>query len=82
MYMETNIQKWGNSLGVRLPKAIASRQLLKAGSRVRVTETKAGIVIEVLKKQSLTLSDMVKHITKDNIHSEIEWGTPRGNEIW
>ncbi len=80
--METNIQKWGNSLGVRLPKNIADNQALKAGSRVRVTETKAGITIEVLKKQRLTLSDMLKHITKDNVHSEIEWGAPRGNEIW
>ena len=79
--METNIQKWGNSLGVRLPKSIASNQLLKAGSRVRVTETKTGIAIEVLKKQRLTLKDMLKNITKDNIHSEIDWGEARGNEL-
>ena len=80
--METNIQKWGNSLGVRLPKSIADRQSLKEGSRVVVTETKTGIVIEIAKKKRRTLDDMLKGITKEKLHAEIDWGSPVGNEIW
>lgn len=80
--METNIQKWGNSLGVRLPKSIADSQSLKEGSRVLVTETKTGIAIEVVKKRRRTLDDMLKGITKDNLHEEFDWGKPVGKEIW
>ncbi|QQR64628.1 AbrB/MazE/SpoVT family DNA-binding domain-containing protein [Candidatus Kaiserbacteria bacterium] len=80
--METNIQKWGNSLGVRLPKSIAMSKSLKAGSRVLVTETKTGISIEVVKRERRTLDDMLKGITKENLHEEVDWGKPVGNEIW
>lgn len=80
--METNIQKWGNSLGVRLPKSIAISQSLKEGSRVVVTETKTGIAIEIVKKKRRTLDDMLKGMTKDKMHAEVDWGKPVGNEIW
>jgi len=81
--METNIQKWGNSLGVRLPKSIATNQSLKVGSRVVVSETSTGIAIEVVKKsRKYTLAELLKGVTKDNLHKETEWGDPVGNEVW
>jgi len=81
--METNIQKWGNSLGVRLPKSIATNQSLKAGSRVVISETSTGIAIEVVKKsRKYTLAELLKGVTKDNLHKETEWGDPVGNEVW
>lgn len=80
--METNIQKWGNSLGVRLPKSIAINQSLKEGTRVVVIETKTGISIEAIKKKRRTLNAMLKGITNDNLHNEIDWGKSVGNEIW
>ena len=81
--METNIQKWGNSLGVRLPKSIATNQSLKAGSRVAISETSTGIAIEVVKKsRKYTLAELLKGATKDNLHKETEWGDPVGNEVW
>ena len=83
LLMETSIQKWGNSLGVRLPKNIALNQSLKAGSRVLLTETKTGIAIEVVKKtRKYTLAELLKGVTKDNLHKETDWGDPVGNEIW
>jgi antitoxin MazE len=80
--METNIQKWGNSLGIRLPKNIAVSKSLKVGSRVAVTETKKGIAIEVIQKKHRTLDEMLKGVTKDILHSEIDWGEQAGKEIW
>ena len=81
--METSIQKWGNSLGVRLPKNIALNQSLKVGSRVVVTETKTGIAIEIVKKKKYnTLAEMIADITPENMHELIDWGDPVGNEIW
>ena len=81
--METNIQKWGNSLGVRLPKQMAQNQSLKEGSRVVVTETATGIAIEVVKKPlHHSLSELLKGITRDTIHAEMDWGDSVGNEVW
>ncbi len=81
--METNIQKWGNSLGVRLPKSIAQKKSLKEGSRVLVSETKTGIAIEIVKKRKLnTLAEMLEDVTDTNVHKAIDWGKPVGNEIW
>jgi antitoxin MazE len=83
LIMETSIQKWGNSLGVRLPKNIALNQSLKEGSRVVVTETKTGIAIEAVKKtRKYTLAELLKGTTKDKLHKETDWGGPVGNEIW
>lgn len=81
-HMETNIQKWGNSLGVRLPKSIAVNKSLKEGSRVVVSETKTGISIEVVKRKRPTLNELLKGVTKENLHPETDWGEPVGNEIW
>lgn len=79
--METNIQKWGNSLGVRLPKAIAERQSFKEGSRVVVTETKTGIAIEVVKKKRRTLDELLKNFDKKTQHELVDWGPDVGEEI-
>ena len=80
--METNIQKWGNSLGVRLPKHMAEKQSLKEGSRVVVAEIKDGISIQVVKKRRRTLDGMLKGMTKDKQHGEFDWGQPVGKEVW
>ena len=80
--METNIQKWGNSLGVRLPKEITASHNFREGSRVVVTATKTGIAIEVAKKRPKTLAELLRGITLENLHAELTWGPARGNEIW
>ena len=80
--METNIQKWGNSLGIRLPKQIADKRSFKEGGRVRISETKKGIMLEVLQLPRPTLKELLKRITKENLHREEDWGGPVGNEIW
>lgn len=80
--METNIQKWGNSLGVRLPKHIAERQSLKEGSRVVVSETATGIAVDVVKKKRPTLDELLKNFDKKTQHELVEWGPDVGKEIW
>jgi antitoxin MazE len=80
--METKVQKWGNSLGVRLPKTITQSQLLAAGSRVRISEINQQIIIEALSEPALKLADLVATITPQNLHVEIDWGKAQGNEVW
>jgi antitoxin MazE len=80
--METSIQKWGNGLGVRLPKQLAQKRSLRAGTKVLVTETSTGVSIEVLEKKPPSLADLVKRISPSNLHTETDWGGSVGNEVW
>ena len=80
--METMIKKWGNSLAVRLPRNIAQKLALKAGSVVEMSETKKMIVIQPAPKPRKSLKDLVAMIRPENLHKEIEWGKPHGKEVW
>lgn len=80
--METTIQKWGNSLAVRLPKAVTQKLALRPGSRVRVHEEKREVIISPARKIEKSLKDLVAMITPENRHGETDWGRPRGREVW
>jgi len=80
--METTIQKWGNSLGVRLPKSVTTSMSLTTGSRVQVSEEKGRVIIEVVPDTEMTLAEMVALIHAGNIHAETDWGDAQGNEVW
>ena len=80
--MNTKIQKWGNSLGIRLPKEIANNQDLIAGSVVKVSTEDKKIIIERVNKPRYTIEALVAGINKDNLHEATDWGEPRGKEIW
>ncbi len=79
---ETSIQQWGNSLAVRLPKELAHKMKLRAGSRVSVTPRFNNIIIQPLQQKKPTLQELVAKITKKNKHKLILDGPPVGKEIW
>jgi antitoxin MazE len=78
--MEAVIQKWGNSLGIRIPHVIVKNRALKNGSFVEIKDTERGMLI--MPKQKHTLAEMLHKITDENIHQEIETGEAVGKEIW
>ena len=75
--MNATIQKWGNSLALRIPMSFAKNIHLHRGSAVDIVLAKDKIEIRPKNraKKKYVLSEMVKKITKDNIHNEIDWGT-------
>ena len=76
--MEAKIQKWGNSLGIRIPINIIRDLALENGSIVDIEEIEDQIVI----KPKRNLADLLNCITADNIHHEIDFGMSEGNESW
>ena len=78
--MEGVIQKWGNSLGVRIPNSIAKELHLENGSQVEIFDENGKIMIFPSEKK--TLKDKLSEINLENIHSEINTGGPVGNEEW
>lgn len=80
--MNTQVKKWGNSLAVRLPRNLAEKKKLRDGSFVAVVEERNVIVIKPMRQQSFSLKELVRGIRPSNIHAEIDFGKPRGKEIW
>jgi antitoxin MazE len=81
--MTTTIQKWGNSLAVRLSKEVAESFSLNEGSVVSVFAKDKEIIIKPAQKtQKYTLDELVKKITPENKHTLVDLGSPKGKEIW
>ncbi len=78
--METKIQKWGNSLGIRIPINIIKDLSLRNGSIVDIEEEVDTIVIRPKEKHNL--DDMLNSINDSNMHYEFSFGVPEGEEIW
>lgn len=77
--METVVQKWGNSLGIRIPSVYAKEFNLKNGSTVEIREENGAIII-VPRKQEL--EDLLSGVTAENLHEPIDTGAPAGTEEW
>ena len=77
--MQTVVQKWGNSLGVRIPSLYVKELNLKNGTDVEITEEDGKIVIVPAQKE---LTEMLSRITEENIHPPVETGSSVGNEEW
>ena len=80
--MKTRVQKWGNSLAVRIPRAFARQTHLEANAPVDLEIVEGQIVIKPAEKPQYDLDDLLAGVTDDNQHEEIDMGTPAGNEIW
>jgi antitoxin MazE len=80
IFMEATVQKWGNSLGIRIPNLIVREFSLKNGSIVNINDNGNEIIIKPVKKSRL--SEMLDKINDQNLHQEIETTGPVGKEIW
>ena len=78
--MKATIQKWGNSLGVRIPKVMADDLKLQNGSEVELLEDADKIIIQPHRNPNL--NDLLSAINEDNLHGEADSGDPTGKEIW
>ena len=81
MAIETQIAKWGNSLGLRIPKSVALEAQVDEGDTVDVS-VKNGVIIIRPNRQTYSLEQLVAKITPRNRHNESDWGTPIGDEAW
>ena len=80
--MVTKIQKWGNSLGLRIPKSFAKEVGVKEGSAVDILLEGDRLVIRSLRNEKYQLSDLLSQVQKDNLHKEISTGDAVGREAW
>jgi len=81
MATTTQVSKWGNSLGVRLPKSVAGEVQLGEGDTVQLSVDNGTIVIRPSRRR-YSLEELVGRITPKNRHPESDWGGPLGDEAW
>jgi antitoxin MazE len=81
MATTTQIAKWGNSLGLRLPKAVTLEAQLGEGDTVSVS-VKNGVIVVRPNRPTYSLGQLVAKITPRNRHRESDWGTSVGDEAW
>mgnify|MGYP003394853698 CR=1 FL=1 len=81
--MATKMQKWGNSLAVRIPDHVVEEAGFVPGFEVTVKNVRNTVVIAPVRaKKRPTLGELVSRITPENRHRETDWGKPMGKEIW
>ncbi len=80
--MTAKVQRWGNSLALRIPKLLAKDIHVHQGSEVELFLKKGRILIEPKMKKKLNLGELIKKVTKENVHSEQNWGGRTGAEVW
>ncbi|HID53654.1 MAG TPA: AbrB/MazE/SpoVT family DNA-binding domain-containing protein [Anaerolineae bacterium] len=80
--MKTYVQKWGNSLALRIPKTYADEIQITANSPVELTLADGKLVIAPEPTPTYTLEELLAGVTDENLHGEIDTGGAAGNEVW
>ena len=80
--MRTRVQKWGNSLALRIPKSFATEVGLHRETDVEILLANGKLVITPVSKPKLTLKQLLAKITKENLHNEVGTGPAVGKETW
>lgn len=82
MKTTSSVKKWGNSLAVRLPAAVADELGLQENSSIQITSDGKAVTIRSHKPSQLSLAKLVAEITPANLHKPADWGEPVGREVW
>jgi len=79
--MRTRAQKWGNSLAVRIPKAIAAEAGVAEQDDLEMQVV--GDVIQIRRcRPEPSLEELLARVTPENLHGEADLGSPQGREAW
>ena len=80
--MQTRIQKWGNSLGLRIPKSFAAEAQVEAGSPVDISVDDGQLIVRPIRRRRYVLADLLEAVNEENVHREVETGEAVGREAW
>ena len=80
--MKTAVQRWGNSLALRIPSSFAAETHISEGSQVELTLKSGSLVVKPIVRKQHSLTDLLKRITPSNRHDATDTGKPVGQEAW
>ncbi|MCD8238272.1 MAG: AbrB/MazE/SpoVT family DNA-binding domain-containing protein [Clostridiales bacterium] len=79
--MVTSIQKWGNSQGIRIPKAMLDSLKWSPNTEITLTAEEDKIIIRKSNSRK-TIKELFEGYEGNYEPTQIDWGKPVGNEIW
>jgi len=77
--MQVQISKWGNSLGLRLPRALVRQVGIGEGEKVRIVASGNRLIVERL-APAYSLEDLLTNVTPQAMRSAFSWGEDAGRE--
>lgn len=80
--MQTKIQRWGNSLGLRIPKSLAEQAGVEAGSEVDLAVEDGELIVRPRRAPRYDLGNLLRRVTAKNVHRAVETGHAVGREVW
>jgi antitoxin MazE len=80
--MKTEIQRWGNSLAIRIPRPFAQETHLEHGSPVDLSLDSGRLIIVPVRPREYELEDFISQISDANIHETVDSGVSVGSEVW
>ena len=80
--MQTRIQKWGNSLGLRIPRSFAAEVQVEEGSTVDLSVEDGRLLVRPLRVRKYALSVLLRKVSPRNLHGEASTGRAVGHEAW
>ncbi|HOC42517.1 MAG TPA: AbrB/MazE/SpoVT family DNA-binding domain-containing protein [Thermoanaerobaculales bacterium] len=80
--VKARVQRWGNSLAVRIPKAFADDLGLADGAAVELTLDEGSLVLRPQLQPTYRLEELLDRVTRENRHGEEDLGPPAGGEVW
>ena len=81
MDTHTRVHKWGNCLGIRIQKKVADQIELKEYTEVSITVRDNSLIVTPIPRK-VTLESLLSQVTPENIHAVVDFGAPRGKEVW
>jgi len=80
--VKTKVQRWGNSLAVRIPKSFAEEVGLTDDSPVEMRLVEGGLLVVPASTRPLSLEELLDGVTASNLHAEVDTGPAQGSEAW
>lgn len=80
--MEARLQKWGNSVGIRIPSNIMKSLNLKINDVLELKTEENKIIITKTIRKTISLEEKFKVYNGENLAKDFEWDEPQGREIW
>ena len=78
--MQVRVQKWGNSLAVRIPRPLAEDADVKEGTVLNLV-SEGKVVATPVERKKLSLRQLLAKVTRKNLHAEVDFGPSVGREI-
>lgn len=80
--MHVRVQKWGNSLAVRIPKPLAEDAEVREGTLLNLAVSEGKVVATPVHKKKYSLKQLLAKVNRKNLHEEIDFCPSVGREIW